>query len=729
MFRKEIEKGGVKKTRRKKLLTKMLLSIGSAVILVCCITIAVILSNVKHSVNDLNRQNLAANSQAAAYQISNYFSKYVEIAKQMAANSQFENLLLKTAPGTRISDIEGFSEVNRTLLNVQKTDPDNISTAWVADVDSSQFAQSDGYVSDSNWVITNRSWFQQLAKEQKTVITEPYVDTVTKKTIVSVVAPVYQTETHTLLGATCIDFSLDNLYQMISQYTLGETGFYMLTTSAGQLIYHPDKELQGKNISEVDLSPSIISAITNKEAGPVTYTGMGQTNYGYVSTIENTGWVVATGLPESEFNSTYNSLLKTVSVIVLIALLAMALVIAAVSKSMVNPLQKLERVARRIADGDLDMEVDVKSTDEIGQVAVAVSSTVDRLKEYKNYIAEITSVLDQIAVGNLVFDLHCDYAGEFSKIKTSLENIRHTLSNTFFQIEAAADQVASGSGQVSTASQTLAQGATEQAGTIQELSTAMNEIAEKVKVTAQNASNASQLAHTSSTEVEAGNQHMQHMTSAMQDITTSANEINKIIKTIEDIAFQTNILALNAAVEAARAGSAGKGFAVVADEVRNLANKSTEAVESTAGLIQSSIQSVQNGTKIVQVTAQSLNAIMDSTKKTTELIEEISEASNDQAHAIERITQGVDRITSVVQTNSATSEESAASSEELSAQAKQLKTLVGNFKISHSDTKKDWNLSEHGGLNQYTQEAVSDQQEALEDSQKVGAGTASHPIP
>jgi methyl-accepting chemotaxis protein len=257
----------------------------------------------------------------------------------------------------------------------------------------------------------------------------------------------------------------------------------------------------------------------------------------------------------------------------------------------------------------------------------------------------------------------------------------------FTYINESADQVSSGAGQVSSAAQALSQGATEQASSIQQLSASITEIAGEVNKNAYDASTANTLSLQASAEVERGNEHMKKMTSAMSDISDSSNEIGKIIKTIEDIAFQTNILSLNAAVEAARAGVAGRGFAVVADEVRNLANKSAEAAKNTTALIESSIQAVKSGTKIANETATSLNAIIEGTKKTAELVGEISKASNNQATSINQITLGVDQISAVVQTNSATSEESAATSEELSAQAQALKSMLSALKLKdHSES-------------------------------------------
>ncbi|BAK98943.1 methyl-accepting chemotaxis protein [Oscillibacter valericigenes Sjm18-20] len=683
MREKEKEK---KKIHKKKLLTKMLIFIGGTVTLIFCAAVAIILFGLKKSVTDLTIKNLTSESKSASYQIESYFSKYMEITRQMAANTQFKNLFDEIAPGMEITDAQGFQEIKNTMVNIQQTDSDNIMDSWVADIDSSQLTQSDGYTSGADWDVTKRPWYTQLMNEKSIIVTEPFQDTSTKKWIVSVIAPVYQTGTDTILGATGIDFTLDNLYNMVSNYTLGSTGFYILTTSSGQLIYYPDKDLRDHNISETDMSSNLIDAITDKSEGAITYSLMGQNNYGYVSGVGDTGWVITTGLPESEFNGTFQAVLKIILPICVAAFAALIAVIYLVSRSMVKPLQKLQRAADRIADGELDVSVDVKTTDEIGQVALAFSRTVDRLKEYQLYIGEIASALDQIAVGNLLFRLQYNYEGEFSKIKEALVNIRHKLSNTFYEIAIAADQVSGGAGQVSSGAQTLAQGATEQADTIEKLSGSISEIAKKIDATAQNTNDASRLADDSSAELKNENEQMQQMITAMDEISSTSGSIETIIKTIEDIAFQTNILALNAAVEAARAGGAGKGFAVVADEVRNLANKSTEAAKKTAVLIENVIQSVDNGSKIAKTTEQALNVLTGSIAQTTELINQIAEAMNEQASSIKQITMGVDQISAVVQTNSATAEESAAASEELDAQSSSMKNLINQFQLEQSES-------------------------------------------
>lgn len=371
--------------------------------------------------------------------------------------------------------------------------------------------------------------------------------------------------------------------------------------------------------------------------------------------------------------------------VVIIALFVIAvlsvLMAIYIIKSINKPVKELDGVARKIAEGDLDQHITYSSKDELGTLSVNFNKTVGRLRNYVSYIDEISSVLRQIAGGNLVFDLTLNYEGEFAKVKQALEEISLSLNDTLGQINQAADQVSSGSDQVSSGAQALSQGATEQASSIEELAATINEISTQVKDTAANANAVRQQTDMTGDQVATSNEQMQEMIAAMTEISDKSGQISRIIKTIEDIAFQTNILALNAAVEAARAGEAGKGFAVVADEVRNLASKSSEASKSTAGLIEGTVQAVEKGTEIANATAESLFAVVESTKGVVASVDKIASAADQQADSIEQVTLGIDQISSVVQTNSATAQESAAASEELSSQAQVMKNLVGRFTL------------------------------------------------
>lgn len=341
---------------------------------------------------------------------------------------------------------------------------------------------------------------------------------------------------------------------------------------------------------------------------------------------------------------------------------------------------------QRLARGELFCDIVVDKADQdteslyqlFSEIASNLSSGVSAIKDY---ISEISDVLSEMANGNMCVNITSDYKGDFITLKQSINMIAESLNSTLSEINNAASQVASGTSQVSSGSQTISQGATEQTSSIEELSASITQIAAQTKQNAENANAANQLALNAQSEATSGNDHMKEMQEAMNQINESSQNISKIIKVIDDIAFQTNILALNAAVEAARAGIHGKGFAVVAEEVRNLAARSANAANETTELIEGSIKKVEAGTKIANQTAEALYNIVTGVEKVAELVGQIASASNEQATGISQVDRGIEQLSQVVQTNSATAEEAAAASEELSSQADLLKTMVTQFKL------------------------------------------------
>ncbi len=348
------------------------------------------------------------------------------------------------------------------------------------------------------------------------------------------------------------------------------------------------------------------------------------------------------------------------------------------TRSITKPIRDLEKSAEKIVNGDFNVNITYQSRDEMGKLANAFRNMTEILEEV---ITDASRLLSEMADGNFDVRTHAEdrYVGEFQSLLSSIRKLNSGLSSTLGQINRSADQVAAGSDQVSIGAQALSQGSTEQAAAVEELATTIAGISTQVKDTASDALEAKKQSTMAGDEAEECNQQMRDMMNAMEEITRTSDEIGKIIKTIEDIAFQTNILALNAAVEASRAGTAGKGFAVVADEVRNLANKSTVASQNTAELIEGSIKAVSRGTQIADSTAQSLVKVVEEVRSASGKVDKIADAAEEQAGAIEQVTLGINQISSVVQTNSATAEESAAASQELSEQADMLKQLVAKF--------------------------------------------------
>jgi len=384
--------------------------------------------------------------------------------------------------------------------------------------------------------------------------------------------------------------------------------------------------------------------------------------------------------------------LATIADIVIIAIVVISVIISVtlalvISEGVRKPIQEMMRVSADVANGKLDTDINYRGRDELGEMADSMRNLVEKVGAI---ITDVDYMLNAMGSGDfsVMTNNEESYVGQFHSILDAIRNTRDTMNDTLIQIDVSADQVSSGGDQVSSGAQALAQGATQQAASVQELAATINSISEQVKSTAEHAKKAETDNRHAGEEIGVCSSHMNELMAAMQAIDDKSKEISKVIKTIEDIAFQTNILALNAAVEAARAGSAGKGFAVVADEVRNLATKSQEASKSTAALIEETVKAVQNGTELSTETDESLKQVVRDAEMVLESVALISGATDEQANAIAQVTTGIDQISSVVQTNSATAEESAAASEELSAQAKLLKDLVGKFTLQRGDDRR-----------------------------------------
>ena len=379
------------------------------------------------------------------------------------------------------------------------------------------------------------------------------------------------------------------------------------------------------------------------------------------------------------------NMISTIAIISIIVAMVIATAVVIriallIIKSIVIPTEKVRAALVGFSEGKLDIPVDYESSSELGEMCDALRSSQHTLV---GVIQDACRLLEEMGNGNFNCRTEVEqlYVGELSSMLKSIRVINRSLSDTLAQISLSGEQVSSGSDQVSTGAQALAQGATEQASAVQELSATIAEISSRSQSNAKRSEEAIDHSKNADLRVRESADYMEEMVKAMEKISSSSEEIGKIIATIENIAFQTNILALNAAVEAARAGSAGKGFAVVADEVRNLATKSDQAAKATKELIDNSITSVQDGSEIVKRVSESLDKTVRATNESMSALQEIAKAVEEEASAIAQVTEGIDQISSVVQTNSATSEQSAAASEELSSQASLMKDLLSKFRL------------------------------------------------
>lgn len=609
-----------------------------------------------------------------------FFEEYTTVAEQMALNTDVQTLLEETGPGANITESERYATVFNTMKKTAAADSDNIQAVWVGDIDANVLTQSDGYTSGSDFEITERAWYKAV-EEEKTILTDAYVDASTGNVILSAATPVYDQSGQNIIGVAGVDVALDHIDELLPEYKIGNNGFVILVTSEGNVIYHPNTDNQQKSLSELNVDKTLIQTVEGGKDTSVHYSADGKSKYGYVGRIGSTDYLTISCLPASEY---FASLIRCIIIVLLLVIAGIVVIIITIrhlATQLTKPIVALNDVAQELAEGNLDVTLDIASENEIGELADSIQKTVDRLKEYINYIDEISSVLDRLADGKLKFTLKYDYAGEFAKVKTALLHISGSFEQMIEDIIDSSTQVSIGADELSKAAQNIAEGAMTQAASVQELVATTESVSQQVEENTEDAQKSATETSRVTHMMQDSREQMNQMMEAMNKITETSNEVVSIIKTIEDIADQTNLLALNASIEAARAGEAGKGFAVVASEIGSLADDSSKAANNTRDLIEISLQQIDRGSSLAQNVVQSMQDVLDAVEEVNGMIGKSAENNEAQNQSMEQIRVGIEDISKGVEDNSASAEETSATSQELAAQAATLEELVKRFDL------------------------------------------------
>ena len=501
------------------------------------------------------------------------------------------------------------------------------------------------------------------------------------------IVPVHykRADTYDIVGAMVLGYDLTDTKELnqLSQQTDCDCAYMEMTGDNEAKVLASSAAIPADSVVRIDRS--VVESTVRTETGGAGTAFVGNTEYMVrckpVVDINgrSAGFLVA-GMTTTAKDDAKRFMVTACLIVALVLIpLAFVAVMMMLRRVAVRPIVEVSGLAQSMNDGDLSVPDFTKKlpNNEVGRFALDLQETKHTLS---GYIGDISRVLDAMAEGDFTKSPDKQYKGDFVQIQRSLETIRGRLSGIVREIDRSSEDVYTGSEQIAAGSQTLADGTVTQAAAIDELSGRIASVLSKTKVNADNAFRASELTTGMENSAVAQNEAMARLTTAMEDISDKSKEISSIIKTIDNIAFQTNILALNAAVEAARAGSAGKGFAVVADEVRNLASKSADAARETNLLITSTAEAVAAGTALVAEAAESMEEITRQAKETNRLVNEISEESAGQAHDIDQVTDALDRIAGVVAENSATAEQSAASCQQLATRSRTLKDQVNALK-------------------------------------------------
>ncbi len=665
--------------KKKKIQTEIMQQIGIPVILIFLLVGVIVSFAIGTIVIESNQIEIGLTAKTSSLEIASFFEPYTEMVENMAVNPQMQQLLEQTTKGETLLEQDLYPTVFNYMEQLAKLESENVLATWIADIDANVAILSDSYNSGAEFEVSKREWYQ-CVQEKRTMLTEPYMDISTGGMVVSAATPVYNTN-GIVVGVAGIDISLNEVSKLMKNYTIGEAGFSVLLSNAGVIVYAPTEQIIMQNMKNLNVNKEAVTALEKKQETFMKIEFGGQKEFGQFTKVADTGYMVLSVLPNSEYYRETFVCACLLAIVILGAAVLVILFIRASATKITKPILILKDTAKKLAEGDLNVNLELQTKNEIGELSYYIEETVERLKNYIVYIDEVSEVLKNMANGALKIHLKNDYVGEFSRLKEALLTISSEMTNVILGMNQGAEQVSSGSDKLAQISTSLAEGSGKQIEEIHDLLQTTNKVTEEVVENRKNAENSAKETERVTIMMKENQNLMQHMLEAMLKIQSTSKEMEGIIQTIEQIASQTNLLSLNASIEAARAGDAGRGFAVVANEVSKLAEESSKAANTTKNLIQVSMDEIAKGSELANQVMNSLEDAVGAFAQVSNMILKTTQQAISQAKDMEDIKGSVEAISYTVESNSAMAQEGSATSEELAAQSTNLYELVQKFEV------------------------------------------------
>ncbi len=656
----------------KKLTLAVVLIISIVFALVAVVTYFIFRNTLDTRIN----KEISATLSAKALEFDSWIGSQQNTIAYFGDSIQYNNSL----ENMTYTEIEGFL--------ASKKSADTVDSYVVIPNKTTLFASK--FVLPEDFDVTQRDWYKAtIAANGAYSCSSPYIDNNTQKLVMTISRAFYKAD-GTLDFVIGTDIYADYLTEITNSIQILDNAYPMLIDDKFGIIVHGSEEYMPRITEDGSTAISVLSdipsygriedAIINENYAPLkTNDYNGGSSYFIPARISSTGWYYLYAVPSGQYNAQLWGVVMAMFIMLVLSAVISILILSILIKRIIRPISELTQAAADMKEGDLSYTPAYYADDSISDLCISISETN---QVWTGYINDISSNLDKLSHGDFDIEFNGNYVGDFAKIKESVIRIADTLRDIIGGIDSASNEVSLSSESVAASSNTLAEGVNEQSKTIDELTILIEKLVAQINENAASAETAQAQSGVTSENVVECNRRMTELMQSMNDINEKAQEIVKIVKTIDDIAFQTNILALNAAIEAARAGNAGKGFAVVADEVRNLASKSAEAVKNTNELISGTGEAVEKGTRLAAETEAALITVSEGVGSVNDIIIKISDASEAQADDVKTVSEKITAIEDIVRSTAASAQESAASGDKLNTQARNLQDILTKF-VNH----------------------------------------------